>query len=287
MRCATGLLSAIVSSICILVVLSPNNDVVSCLCEPNGANVHNSLSPPTSYGPSPTSLPCVKFRVSLSTIGVKGDDMMLFVYWILTMTTALECLRIAGLVTFFHSDETNQCLTVDMVANVICIATVMLSCILMISWAERKDDCELLNFYDDPFSALSLLAMAISVSFAVALFDVISVVCTQPIIYSPLRMINVYDIANANGGWGGGGGGPGSITTNDNGSEAAAANTDQPPPHGTGSAISQQQGIFTIEDEGDSEVAVPKRRANVDIALARRAAAAAAGGGPVCPHCDN
>jgi len=150
--------------------------VVLCDCVP-------SLNTDNEYPP----LICMQSGASLSNIAKGGDDLILFVYWVLVMTVALLCLRIAGLITFFHSDDAEQCFTIDIVVNIVGGMMVGMALILIINWAGRNDQCNLIDVSKHWFSTVPMLVVSMSTCGLVAVIDMVTVFISTDILhYTPV-----------------------------------------------------------------------------------------------------
>lgn len=175
LRCGLGLGVTILSVVLILITLSPGVDVALCECM--------SSSPSSIHGNDHARMLCAPFGASLSNIAKEGDDMILFVYWILVMAVALLCLRIAGLITFFHSEEAEQCFTIDIVVNMVCGIMVLLALVLIISWTGRSDRCDMIDIAENCFSAIPLLVVSAGSSGIVAIIDVVTALIPANMMY--------------------------------------------------------------------------------------------------------
>lgn len=173
LRCGLGLGVTVLSVTLILITLSPGVDVVLCDCAPSSP-VHENDN---------VRLLCAPFGASLSNIAKEGDNGILFVYWILVMAVALLCLRIAGLITFFHSEEAEQCFAIDIVVNVVFGVLTTAAMVLIISWANRSDRCSLIDIADNWLSTIPLLMISAGSSGIVAIIDVVTALIPANMMY--------------------------------------------------------------------------------------------------------
>ena len=158
-RCGVGLTATIISVILILAALTPPLDAVSCKCKEED----DALDPPQYM--------CSSVSASLSDLAKQGDSVILFVYWLLVITVAVLLLRIAGIITFFHTEEADYFFNVDAVVNVMTCIMMLLAFFVTINWARVDDRCDAIEFQNNPFSCLSLLAASAICSATMAVAD--------------------------------------------------------------------------------------------------------------------
>lgn len=250
LRCGLGLGVTILSVVFILIALSPGVGVASCEC--TFGNMA-SLSPSSwDHGDKSLSLLCATFVASLSNIARGGDDLILFVYWILVMVVALLCLRIAGLITFFHSDEAEQCFYADIFVNMVCGVMVSVALVLIITWTGRSNQCNMVNIAENWFSAVSLLVVSVGIFGLVAIIDVITILVPADMMYfySPVLSMTQDSGAHINLGV------QGRRELNQSGSgdntqmNSAVNTVDGVPSSSSANAI---KPVYTIDDEVDVE----------------------------------
>ena len=221
-RCGLGMGVAILSIILITMTLSPGVDTVLCKCKHyNTDNNWHSL--------------CVPFGASISDIAKRGDDVILFVYWILVMTVSILCLRVAGLITFFHSDEANQCFAIDGVVNAVCCVMTLLASAVIIGWAKRDKDCDVIFVTQRWLASVPLLSASFGASALVTVIDIITVCATcmpYAMYYSPVVMV-----------------------TQDSRSQIELS-TPSELSEGKSVAVQETEGSYTIDDEESVDIAI-------------------------------
>lgn len=219
MRCGLGIFITVISLFLIIMTLSPGVDVVQCQCKQydQGTDVHAM---------------CVPFGASLSTIAKHGDDVIMFVYWVLVMAVAISCLRVAGLITFFHSDSANHCFIIDAVVNVTCCVMVLFASAIIVSWAEHDKQCSVVGVSASFWiSSIPLLTASAGLYGLLGIVDIITICVPAHVYYVPVFQNNYGDGANL----------PGTVT------ETAGSNGNAPP-----SNCAPPSSVYSIEDENDS-----------------------------------
>ena len=221
-RCGLGMGVAILSIILIIITLFPGVDTVMCKCKHynKGGNWHSL---------------CVPFGASISDMAKQGDDVILFVYWMLVMTVSILCLRVAGLITCFHSDEADRCFAIDGVVNAVCCVMTLLASAVIIGWAKHDKDCDVIFVTQRWFASVPLLSASFGAFGLVTIIDIITVCATcmpSVMYYSPVLMV-----------------------TQDSRSQIElSALSDLP--EGKGAAAQGTEGIYTIGDEESVDMAI-------------------------------
>jgi len=241
MRCGLGLGVTVLSVILLLIALSPGIDVALCKCkndddDGDGAGYAHPL--------------CIPFGASLSDLAKQGDDVVLFVYWVLVITVAILCLRVAALITFFHSENAEQYFTIDIVVNIVCCVMMLSASAIMVSWAGHSDRCSAVYFSDNSSAAIPLIVTSAAASGLVAMVDAVTVLIPANIwYYSPVLSMTQdgghshIDLSALP---------PRSARASRRGGEGeeVIADTTAAATNGPLEAAAKSQGIYTIDDEG-------------------------------------